>query len=174
VNVTVALSTLLELDQQPGEFDGHGPIPAALARALAFDASGTWRRLLTDGRGRLVEVGEGTYRPPAAVARHVRIHNQTCCFPSCRRRATSCELDHIIAWADGGQTHPDNLQPLCPRHHHLKHETSWQVRREPDGNTRWQSPSGHTYARPPDELPIDTTTVPRHRASDAGEDQPPF
>ncbi|HET8582159.1 MAG TPA: DUF222 domain-containing protein [Jatrophihabitans sp.] len=37
VNVIVALSTLLGLDNQAGELHGHGPIPAAVARALAFD-----------------------------------------------------------------------------------------------------------------------------------------
>src|SRR5206468_3387662 len=46
VQVTVALSTLLGLDDQPGELTGHGPIPAVLARELAHDPTGTWRRLL--------------------------------------------------------------------------------------------------------------------------------
>ena len=56
--------------------------------------------------------------------------------------------------------HADNLQPLCARHHHLKHEAGWSVRREPDGTTTWTSPTGHTYTRPPDELPTDTTSDP--------------
>ena len=119
VQVTVALSTLLGLDQQPGELDGHGPIPAALARALAFDPTGTWRRLLTDPAGRLLETGATTYRPPAPTARHVRAQHRTCRFPGCRHPAPRCHLDHITAWTHGGTTHPDNLQPLCPRHHHL-------------------------------------------------------
>jgi hypothetical protein len=111
VSVTVALSTLLGLDEQAAELDGSGPIPAALARALAFDATGTWRRLLTDDAGQLVQVAAKSYRPPAPMARHVRLRHQTCCFPGCRRRAVRCELDHIVAWEYGGQTHPDNLQP---------------------------------------------------------------
>jgi hypothetical protein len=65
VNVTVAASTLLGIDDQPAELDGHGPIPAVLARALAVDPTGTWRRLLTDDHGRLVDVTSHTYRPPA-------------------------------------------------------------------------------------------------------------
>jgi hypothetical protein len=63
VQVTVALSTLLGLDEQPGELDGHGPIPASVAR-IAADESGPWRRLLTDDRGRLLDYGRTTYRPP--------------------------------------------------------------------------------------------------------------
>jgi hypothetical protein len=157
VNVTVAASTLLGCDEQPGELDGHGPIPATAARALATDPTGTWRRLLTDENNRLVDVSARTYRPPADMARFVRAQRPRCCFPGCRRRARYCELDHVTAWTDGGGTCPANLQPLCARHHHLKHEAGWYVRCAPDGTTVWISPTGHTYARPPDELPVDST-----------------
>ena len=74
VEVSVALSTLLGLDDQPGELAGHGPIPAALARAIAADQSGTWRRLVTDSLGRLVNYGRTIYRPPPGYA--------TICWPS--------------------------------------------------------------------------------------------
>jgi hypothetical protein len=123
VNVVVSLSTLLSLDQQAGLVDGT-PIPAALARALAFDPTGTWRRLLTDENNRLVDVTAASYQPPANMARLVRLQQPTCVFPRCNRKAVNCELDHRIAWADGGPTSPRNLQPLCPRHHHLKHASS--------------------------------------------------
>jgi hypothetical protein len=159
VNVTVALSTLLALDNQPGELDGHGPIPAALARALAFDPNGTWRRLLTDPNNRLVDVSATTYRPPATMARLVTLQHPTCCFAGCRRRATNCEIDHLVDWQYGGATTPANLHPLCARHHHLKHEAGWHVTRAPDSTTVWTSPTGHIHTRPPDELPIDTTTT---------------
>jgi hypothetical protein len=69
VQVTVALSTLLGLDHQPAELDpaeldGHGPIAASVARRIAADESGTWRRLLTDEQGRLLDYGRTIYRPP--------------------------------------------------------------------------------------------------------------
>ena len=161
INVIVALSTLLGLDNQPGELDGHGPIPAAVARALAFDPTGTWRRLLTDPTGQVVDAGRSTYKPPVPLERLIQTRDQTCRFPTCRRTAVRCEIDHIIAWtADGGPTDRDNLHALCPRHHHLKHESGWTVHRLPDGTTRWRSPSGHTYDKPPDQLPRDTTTDP--------------
>ncbi len=167
VNVTVALSTLLGLDQQPGELDGHGPIPPTLARAIAADPTGTWRRLVTNTHGQLLDYGRHTHRPPANLDRHIRARDATCTFPGCRRPAKRCETDHIVAWADGGTTSENNLHPLCSRHHHLKHQTRWTVRRNTDGSTRWQAPTGHTYERPPDRLPIDTT------ASETAE-QPPF
>jgi hypothetical protein len=81
-------------------------------------------------------------------------------FPGCRRTAARCELDHIHTWNDGGTTSAANLQPLSPRHHHLKHEAGWSVHRLPDGTTRWTSPAGRIYHRPPDETPIDTTSDP--------------
>ena len=65
IQVTVAASTLLGLDDQPGELAGHGPIPANLARHLAADPTGTWRRLLTDpATGHLLDYAHTTYRPP--------------------------------------------------------------------------------------------------------------
>jgi hypothetical protein len=48
INVTVPISTLLGRDNQPAHLDGYGPITAALARRLAADPTGTWRRLVTD------------------------------------------------------------------------------------------------------------------------------
>jgi Domain of unknown function (DUF222) len=51
INVTVPLNTLLGCDEQPAHLDGYGPITAALARHLATDPTGTWRRLVTDHTG---------------------------------------------------------------------------------------------------------------------------
>lgn len=54
-------------------------------------------------------------------------------------------------------TEADNLQPLCHRHHHLKHEAGWDVRRASDGTTIWISPTGRRHEKPPAAYPIDTT-----------------
>jgi hypothetical protein len=83
VQVTVAATTLLGLDNHPGELAGYGPITAQTARHLAADA--TWRRILTDPiSGTVLDVGRTTYRPPQALADHVRIRDRTCRFPGCR------------------------------------------------------------------------------------------
>ncbi|PZS24858.1 MAG: HNH endonuclease, partial [Pseudonocardiales bacterium] len=71
IHVTVALSTLLDLDEEPGELAGSGPIPAALARKLAADPTGTWRRLVTDPLGKLIDYGHTRYKPPKHLAEHV-------------------------------------------------------------------------------------------------------
>jgi hypothetical protein len=160
IQVTVALSTLLGVDEQPGELAGHGPIPATLARRLAADESGTWRRLVTDPlTGGLLDYARTTYRPPKDLAEFVIARDQTCTFPTCSRRAHRCELDHRIAYDSGGSTSPENLGTLCKRHHTAKHQTGWTPHREPDGHHAWTSPTGHHYHSRPPDLPTDHTTV---------------
>jgi hypothetical protein len=159
IQVTVALSTLLAMDTQPGELAGHGPIPAQLATALATDPTGTWRRLVTDQHGTLIDVGRRTYRPPAALRRQVITRDRTCRFPGCNRRADHSDLDHLTRWADGGTTSHTNLHALDARHHHAKDEHGWTPQRQPDGTTCWTSPTGHSYHVPPEQLPNDQTTT---------------
>ncbi len=154
------MSTLLGLDDQAAELDGHGPIPAELARRIADDQSGTWRRLVTDDLGRLIDYGRTTYRPPAELRDFVLARDASCRFPGCNRRARRCDLDHLVAWDEGGTTNGPNLHALCCRHHHLKHEAGWTVRRSEDGDTRWNSPSGHRYSTPPPHYPRDTSADP--------------
>src|SRR5690625_1660757 len=48
VNVTVPYSTLIGIDDHPGQLAGYGTITADVARRIA--AAGTWRRILTDPR----------------------------------------------------------------------------------------------------------------------------
>jgi uncharacterized protein DUF222/HNH endonuclease len=151
INVTVPLGTLLGCDEQPAQLDGYGPITATLARRLAADPTGTWRRLVTDDAGQLLDYGRRTYRPPANLTDHVIARDRRCTFPGCRRPARLCDLDHRDAFAEGGATSSDNLVALCKRHHHAKHDAGWQVRRRPDGANAWTSPTGHTYVRPPDD-----------------------
>jgi hypothetical protein len=158
IQVTVALSTLLGADEQPGELAGHGPIPATLARRLAADETGTWRRLVTDPlTGALLDYGRTTYRPPTDLAEFVIARDQTCTFPTCNRRAQRCELDHRIPYDSGGSTNPENLAAVCKRHHTAKHQADWTPHREPDGRHTWTSPNGHRYHSRPPDLPTDHT-----------------
>ena len=166
VQVTVALSTLLGLDDQPGELAGHGPIPAPVARRIAGDPSGTWRRLITDHTGRLLDYGTTIYRPPADLARHVMARDQTCTFPGCNRPAHRCDLDHQQPASAGGATSAENLAVLCRRHHRAKHVGGWRVVRH-ETASHWTSPTGHRYRSRPPAYPTDRT-----RVSDP--DPPPF
>jgi hypothetical protein len=113
IQVSVALSTLLGVDEQPGEIDGYGPIPAELARRLAADPSGTWRRLVTDDLGHLIDYGRTTYEPPADLAQFVIARDRTCRAPGCERPAAKSDLHHVRWWSRGGHTDAANIVPAC-------------------------------------------------------------
>ncbi|CUU53682.1 protein of unknown function (DUF222) [Parafrankia irregularis] len=144
VQVIVPVGVLLGLDGEPGELAGYGPIPATIAREIALRPTSTWRRMLTDPQGHLVELGERRYPSPAQV-RHVRARNPCCMFPRCSRRAWRCDLDHTKPYAGGGKTLVENLGPLCRRHHRVRHHGRWRVTQPRPGVFRWTSPTGRRY-----------------------------
>lgn len=157
IQVTIAATTLLGLDEAPGELAGYGPIPAPLARQIAAD--GTWRRLLTDpATGEVTSRGEVAYRPGADLSGTVIARDVTCCFPGCRVPAGRCDLDHIEPYdptqAAAEQTKPGNLQALCRHHHRMKTETTWHVARQATtATTVWTTPWGRQHIRHPHPAP---------------------
>ncbi len=147
VNLTIDLPTLLGLVDSPGELSGYGPIPASIARVLAAD--GNWRRLITEPiTGHLLEFGRETYQPPQALVDFLLARDRTCRFPGCRQPAEFGDLDHAVAWDDGGLTNAGNLGVLCRRHHRLKTHDGWSIESRADGSCTWQSPTGHRYFVP--------------------------
>jgi hypothetical protein len=156
IQVTIAASTLAGLDYQPGELMGYGPIPASLALSVAFDQTGTWRRLVTDDYGQVIDSATKAYRPPADMRGLVMDRDRTCRFIGCNRAAQHSEIDHIQDWAYSHNTSVANLQVVCGRHHHLKHEAGWDVNRRKDGTTIWTDPASRQYEKPPDDIPLDT------------------
>ncbi|MFE6257376.1 DUF222 domain-containing protein [Agromyces sp. NPDC057865] len=149
VHVTVPVLTLLGLDDAPADLEGYGPIDPEMARRLAAQAPSFTRILTHPVSGTVLDVDRTTYRPPADLARWLRVRDETCRFPGCNRRAARCELDHTEGWADLGSTSFDNLAHLCPYHHHLKHESSWSVRHLEHGTLEWRSPAGRQYVTGP-------------------------
>lgn len=150
IDVVVALSTLLGLDDEPAEIPGYGPITAEAARRLAAD--GVWRRLLTDpATGQLLERSATTYRVPQDIADLVLTRDRTCRGLGCRMPAARCDLDHTKEFPCG-PTCPGNLCALCRSHHRVK--TLTDTTYEPDGRGGhwWTMPSGRRYYRPPDPV----------------------
>ncbi|MGH6691942.1 MAG: DUF222 domain-containing protein, partial [Gammaproteobacteria bacterium] len=145
IQVTVAATTLLGVEDQPGELAGYGPIPAEVARQIADHPDSTWRRILTDpASGVLLDYGTTVYRPPPPLARHVRARDQECVFPGCRQPAKRCDLDHRTPFPHG-PTCAANLGPLCRHHHRAKTEGGWSWRCDDDGVITWTAPTGHEY-----------------------------
>ena len=167
IQITLAASTALGLDDQPGELAGYGPITAATARQVA--AEGTWRRLLTDpATGGLLDYGRTIYDPPQNLADHVITRDQTCRGLGCRIPAQRCDIDHTIRFPDG-PTAAHNLSCECRHCHIRKHQAGWTLRLEPNGDIVWTSPTGHAYHDP---VPPVLDTGPPTRAP--ADDIPPF
>jgi hypothetical protein len=155
--VTVPLTTLLGLSDDPATLAGHGPLPAGIVRELATRA--TWQCAVVDDiHGTLLGLGRSTftpaYTPGKPLADHVIHRDQTCTFVGCPRQASSCELDHLIPYPRGS-TCSCNLGPRCTHHHRLKHEAGWTVTPSdhpdhPPGSLVWTSPNGlrHEWLAP--------------------------
>ena len=157
-------------DDEPCELAGSGPIHAHLARDLAAQTGAVWRRIVTDPlTGTVLNVGRTTYRPPAALAEHVRARDMGCRNPRCRKPATTCELDHVTEWQDGGVTAEHNLCALCVRHHDLKEAPGWRVVLHDDRTLEWITPTGHRYrSRPHDHRTPSPEPTPRSEADRPG------
>ncbi|MEX8059635.1 DUF222 domain-containing protein [Microbacterium sp. 16-032] len=149
VVVTIPALTPLGHDTEPATLEGYGPIDLETARRLAGNAT-SWIRLLTHPvTGAPLVLDRKTYRVPVALRRWLGVTSPTCVFPGCGRAARECDIDHLTAWADGGTTDDDNLDPKCRHHHRLRHETRWDLARTAGGDTAWISPLGGRYGTDP-------------------------
>jgi hypothetical protein len=147
VDIVVDLETLTGLSETPGEILGYGPVIADIARQVAQEQDNAeWRWTVVDRETNQV-IGNGitTRRPCAAQKRRVRTRYRTCVFPGCRMPATDCDIDHTVAYQDGGPTTDCNLAPLCRYHHRAKHQAPWKPLRLPSGDHQFTSPLGHIY-----------------------------
>ena len=105
IQVVVSADTLLNLDDQPAQLTGYGPITAETARRLAADESGTWRRLLTNpDTGALLDIDERSYRPAQRLRDFVSARDGVCAFPTCNQPGYRCEYEHVEPFAEGGST----------------------------------------------------------------------
>jgi hypothetical protein len=129
--------------------DGHDEaLDVASWERLSCDA--TIVRLITDPEtGHVRALGRATRVPDARLRAAVEQRDDNrCTFPGCLRRH-HLEAHHIKHWTrHNGRTDQDNLTMLCRRHHHAVHDAGWTLRREPDGQLRWQSPTGRRHSAP--------------------------
>ncbi|QTE29734.1 HNH endonuclease signature motif containing protein [Pengzhenrongella sicca] len=179
LQVTAAATTLLGLDEVPGELAGYGPIPADLVRAIAADA--TWRRIFTaPATGCVTGIGPRGYRPGADLTGTVLARDKTCTFVGCRMPAWRCDLDHRDPYDHdhpdlGGQTCAENLHSLCRHHHRAKTYGGWHPDLDTStGDTWWTSPTKHRYKRPATEVNPEPPPPDRPRLHEPQPDDPPF
>ena len=150
VVVTVPALTLLDKSDEPGDLAGYGPIDPETARQLAGQSK-TWLRMLTDPEsGVPLSLGRKRYRPTKLMRLYLELRDGRCTFTGCNRQAKHCDIDHTNAREFGGPTDCDNLSHLCPMHHRLKHQTTWQAKQIGGGFIQWISPDGRCYVTEPD------------------------
>jgi hypothetical protein len=108
------------------------------------------RRLCCDSRltrvvfgpgSRPLDVGRTKRLVPPGMRTAVVARDRRCVFPGCDRQPSWCDVHHLKAWMEGGETEVDNLCLLCRHHHTLVHETGWTVRGMP-GSLRFFRPDG--------------------------------
>jgi len=147
IYVTVPITTLMGLDDQPGELSGYGPITAGLVREVTPDS--TWRRLLTDPKsGTLLDFGNQLYPAPSEFRRFVETRDKTCCSPGCLQPADRCGIDDF-GQSSGGTAAPGRGGLMCARHRRMKQHPDWIFAEGEPGTLTVTSPTGRTYTRGP-------------------------
>jgi len=154
INVTVPISTLLGAADLPGVLSGGIPVSADYVRHIALQPGSTWYRMLTDDAGDFVELSTTGYQPTDPIVRTTVARDHTCVWPGCRRPAVVAHTDHRIPYPKGA-TSTENLQPLCERHHPVKHAAGYSVVRNADGSYTWTTRHGSTFTTPASEQPVD-------------------
>ncbi|ALG08940.1 HNH endonuclease signature motif containing protein [Kibdelosporangium phytohabitans] len=154
VNVLIPMTTLLGLNQEPGEITGYGPITAEYARELAHDA--TWRRVITDPTGQVLEVSRRRFASPA-LKRHIELRDRTCRQPGCTVPADRCQTDHTTTYATGGLTSLDNTSTFCKRHNLMRQRTDWKLDQPTPGTLVFHTPANRklvTHPQPYEPAPF--------------------
>jgi hypothetical protein len=147
VLVTVPVFSLMGLTDEPAMLDGYGPVPPSMARQLVANGAASFYRVLVDPRdGAPLEIGRTSYRISQAMRNWLRLRDGKCPFPGCSNNSLDNEADHILAWHQRGTTGISNLGQPCPKHHRLRHTSSWKptpaTKTAPPG---WTSPTGRHY-----------------------------
>ena len=157
VNLIMTDRTLLDGDDEPAHLHGHGPIPAALARALVLGAADSTtrtfvRRLYTDPTGAALTAMDSRSRLFPDRARAFLINrDHTCRTPWCD--APIRQIDHLTAHTAGGATTISNGQCLCQACNLTKQAPGWSARADPDGTIHTTTPTGAGYPSHPPPPP---------------------
>lgn len=174
--------TLFQGDAEPAHLQGYGVVPAQIARDMIRDAtraarlatsiteepvagqgaaappgsdSLAWiRRLYTaPTTGELVGLDSRARLFPRGLRRFIEVRDQTCTRPWCD--APIRHMDHILAWAGGGETVAENGQGTCVRCNHTKEALNWRSRRVSGSRhtVETTTPTGHVYRSQAPALP---------------------
>ncbi len=122
--------------------------PLEPGEAVAAALLGEIRRIVTDARGVVIDLGRRSRLFTGHARLAAQIPHQHCIWPGCTVRTSRCEIDHSIPWnassgpdPGGGCTCPENGAPLCGRHNGHKRR-GYRTRRGPTGTWIVTRPDG--------------------------------
>lgn len=157
VELHVVLETWLHTALTTGDLTGCTAEQRALVHAVcaALAGASTEKRELVDAllaapaTADDLDARPDVHEPSAALAEFVALRDRHPTNPTAGpSSAAAGDLDHCVAFADGGRTVRDNLTSVLRRWHLLKTHAGWSVRREGRG-WRWTSPAGRSYVTEP-------------------------
>jgi hypothetical protein len=126
---------------------------------------GVWTLILPDGREFDMEIvsvpvdecdhrfESHSYQPSDTLRHLVRIRDGTCTFPCCSHPAAESDFEHAVPYDKGGKTCACNAGARSRRCHRVKQAKGWTVTQPRPGWHRWETPSGRTYIRGPEQYP---------------------
>ena len=89
------------------------------------------------GRSEVLDLGRRRrfHSGPQRIA--MDLESGGCTAEGCDRPAGWSEAHHEIPWSEGGDTSVRDGRLLCPRHHHLAHDSRYAMTRLPDNRVRF-------------------------------------
>ncbi len=176
VNLVISDEVLFGSGSTPVHVQGHGDVPAGLARQWITEAADTDSTTGTDteaavdraavlqlrrvyahpGTGALTNLESVARCFPAGLGRFIDIRDRTCRTPWCD--APIRARDHIKRHAEGGETTVDNGAGLCAACNYAKEADGWAAQPEPRKRAQlhcyeFTTPSGHRYRSTAPPLP---------------------
>ena len=130
--------------------EGHGPLTTGFVHHLMRD-------ILEDRQVRVTPVIDlnrtiavDAYEIPTRLREAVHLIHPGDVFPFATNTTRRVDLDHALAYSDGGATATGNLGPLTRTHHRIKTQdqedgTGWEVRHPFPGIVIWRDPHGAHY-----------------------------
>ena len=172
--LTVPALAWLGRSKEQAQLSGYGPIAMELAKDLAGSAKSFIRVLTHPFTGARLGMDRTTYKPPADLARWVRIRDGRSRFPGSTTPAHLADIDHAREWQDGGLTQDTNLVTLDRPSHNLKSLGLFEEEYLDTGAVGWDDTWGNHFEDPPAE-PLDPAPpelLPTNTQDE--DDDPPF
>lgn len=152
--LTVPALAWLGKTKEQAILQGYGPIDLETAKSLAGQARSMVRVLTDRVTGVRLTMDRKVYRPPADLARWVRIRDGRTRFPGKSTPAHLSDIDHAREWQDLGRTDDSNLVTLDRSSHNAKSAGLVQEDLRDDGVVGLTDAWRHYFEDPPNE-PLD-------------------